>query len=163
MLTKTWRSLVLILGETLLLVAAVILGSYVRIGDETWVLLSDADGILRVALIVVVCQVCLHYADLYDLRGIKDTRDLLVRLFQALGATSLILAGAYFWFPDWIIGRGVFVVSALTAITFVVSWRLVFRQLTKRAAPRERLLLVGTSQGAVELARTLSLPGLVLR
>ena len=95
MLTQTWRSLVLILGETVLLVLAVLLGSYVRIGDATWVLLSDADGILRVGLIVVVCQVCLHYADLYDLRGIVDTRDLLVRLFQALGATSLILAGAY--------------------------------------------------------------------
>ncbi|HWW87558.1 MAG TPA: TIGR03013 family XrtA/PEP-CTERM system glycosyltransferase [Vicinamibacterales bacterium] len=153
--TRTWRSLVLILGETALLIAAVLLGSYVRIGDATWVLLSDADGVLRVALIVVVCQVCLHYADLYDLRGITDTRDLLVRLFQALGATSLILAGAYFWFPDWIIGRGVFVVSAVLAITFVVSWRLVFRWLTKRAAPRERLLLVGTSQAAIELAREL--------
>ena len=64
-------------------------------------------------LIVGVCQVCLHYADLYDLRAIVDTRDLLVRLLQALGATSLILAVVYFWFPDWIIGRGVFLIAAV--------------------------------------------------
>src|SRR5215471_15072806 len=155
MVTKTWRSLVLILGETLLLVAAVILGSYVRIGEATWTRLSVPHGILSVALIVMVFQVSLHYSDLYDLRGITDTRDLLVRLFQALGATSLILAGVYFWFPEWIIGRGVFIASGIVAVILVVSWRLAFRWLTRRVAPRERLLLVGTSQAAVDLAREL--------
>src|SRR5262249_6719156 len=112
-------------------------------------------GRLRVLLIVFVCQVCLHYADLYDLRTIADTRDLLVRLFQALGATSLILAAIYFWFPNWVIGRGVFLLSALFVIALVVSWRLAFTWLTQRAAPRERLLLVGTNPAAVDLAREL--------
>ena len=126
MLRKRWRSIVLVAGETVLLVAAVIAGSYLRLGDLAWPMLSEQDGYLRVLLIVAVCQVCLHYADLYDLRSVVDTRDLLVRLFQALGATSLILAFVYFWFPDWIIGRGVFLVAAALVITLVVSWRLAF-------------------------------------
>src|ERR1700674_5785511 len=101
MFNRTWRSLVLITGETVLLVTAVAVSSYVRLGDETWVMLSSAHGVMQVLLIVSVCQICLHYADLYDLRAIGDTRDLLIRLFHALGTTSLILAGAYFWFPAW--------------------------------------------------------------
>jgi sugar transferase (PEP-CTERM system associated) len=37
----------------------------------------------------------------------------------------------------------------------VVAWRLLFAWVSSRAAPRERLLLVGTSTAAVELAREL--------
>ena len=155
MFTTRWRSLVLILGETALLTAAVVTGTWMRLGEWAWPLLSGMDGMLRVGLIVGVVQICLHYVDLYDLRSIVDTRDLLVRLFQAMGAASLILAGAYFWYPDWIIGRGVFVVATLLVITFVVGWRLAFAWLTRHASPRERLLLVGTSQAAIDLAREL--------
>jgi sugar transferase (PEP-CTERM system associated) len=99
--------------------------------------------------------VCLHYADLYDLRTVTDTRDLLVRLIQALGATSFILAAVYFWFPNWVIGRGVFLFAAVLVISLILAWRLVFAWLTKYAAPRERLLLVGTSAASIELAREL--------
>ena len=155
MFIRTWRSIALIAGEAILLMTAVAVGSYARIGDETWSMLSSAEGLSRVLLIVVVCQVCLHYADLYDLRAIGDMRDLLVRLLQALGATSLILAVVYFWFPDWIIGRGVFLIASALVISFVVTWRVAFAWLTRHVGPRERLLLVGTSPAAIELAREL--------
>jgi sugar transferase (PEP-CTERM system associated) len=155
MVTSTWRTAVLLTGETALLTTAVALGSYVRLRDSTPLFFMGTDGVLRVMLIVVVCQICLHYADLYDLRTIADTRDLIVRLLQALGATSLILAVIYFWFPDWVIGRGVFLIAAVLVITLILLWRLLFTWLSKNMAPRERLLLVGTNPASVELAREL--------
>ena len=155
MFTRTWRSVVLIAGETALLLIAVTLGSYLILGTDASSVVSQSDGMLRVLLVVFVCQLCLHYADLYDLRTIVDTRDLLVRLFQALGAASLILAIAYFWFPQWVIGRGVFAISAGLVVSLVVAWRLAFSWLTRHVAPRERLLLVGTNPAAIELAREL--------
>ena len=154
-MTGGWRVIVLVLGETLLLAGAVAAGAFVRLGEFAWPLLLGPEGIFRVALIVGVCQVCLHYADLYDLQSIVDTRDLLVRLIQALGATSLILAFAYFWFPDWVIGRGVFIVAAGLVVSLVVGWRLAFAWMTRHVSPRERLLLVGTSQATIDLAREL--------
>jgi len=153
--TSTWRTAVLLAGETILLTGAVMLGSYLRLRDSAPALLSGTDGVLRVLLIVVVCQICLQYADLYDLRTIADTRDLIVRLFQALGATSLILAVIYFWFPDWVIGRGVFLIAAALVISLILVWRLVFTWFSKNVAPRERLLLVGTNPASIELAREL--------
>ena len=153
MFNKAWRRLLLVAGETCLLLAAVAAAVYVRLGDLS--ALSQPDGMLRAMLIVGVCQVCLYYADLYDLRSIVDTRDLLVRLFQALGFTSAILALVYFWFPDWIIGRGVFLIAAVLVISLVVAWRLAFTWFMQRMGPRERLLLVGTSPAAIELAREL--------
>jgi len=54
-----------------------------------------------------VCLVCLYYADLYNIRIIRDLRELLFRLLQALGAASIILAGIYYLYPQLIIGRGI--------------------------------------------------------
>jgi exopolysaccharide biosynthesis polyprenyl glycosylphosphotransferase len=61
----------------------------------------------------------------------------------------------YFVAPDLIVGRGVFVISAVFIVSFVVGWRMAFAWLTRRVSPRERLLLVGTSAAAVDLAREL--------
>src|SRR5262245_27613051 len=123
MLFESWRPVVLVLGETALLLAAVVGGTYLRLGDYGVTLLWTTDGFLKALLIVGVCQACLYYADLYDLRGSVDLIDLSVRVIQALGATSLILALLYFWFPDWIIGRGVFLVAVLLVATLVAAWR----------------------------------------
>ena len=155
MFANSWRPVVLIAGESCLLTASVAASSYLRLGPDAWNTFVAADGILKIVLVVGVCQLCLYYADLYELHGLTSFRDLLVRLLQALGATSLILAGIYYWSPDWIIGRGVFLISVVFIVSLVVSWRAAFAWLTHRVAPRERLLLVGTSAAAIELAREL--------
>jgi sugar transferase (PEP-CTERM system associated) len=155
MLKRTRPLAVLIAGETALVFAAVAVGAYLRLGGAAWRVLSLPAGILRISLIVFVSQVCLHYADLYDLSSVNGVRDLLLRLFQALGATSLILAALYFWFPELIVGRGVFLLSVIVMIGLIISWRLAFRWLSDHVAPRERLLLVGTSPATIRLAREL--------
>ncbi len=155
MFFKTWRSVVLAAGDTIVLLGAVMAATYLRLGEYGWTLLWDESGPFKAFLIVAICQICLHYADLYDLRGVVDPRDLLLRLLQPLGVASLILALLYFWFPDLIIGRGVALVSGALIFTFVILWRLAFAWLTRHALPRERLLLVGTGAAAVALAREL--------
>ena len=155
MLRPTWRSSVLVAGESALIFGAIAAAAYVRLGSDAWVLLAQPSGLLRALLVLAVCQTALQYADLYDVRFVADTRDLLVRLLQAVGFTSIILAVIYFWFPNAIIGRGVFLFAALFIVIGVVGWRLVFAWVSRRAAPRERLLLVGTGMAAVGLAREL--------
>src|SRR5689334_1457905 len=105
MFIRTPRSIVLLTGETCLLLAAVFAGTFVRLGTLAPAV-ADRAGILRVCLIVAVCQLCLHYADLYDLPGIQNIRELLVRLCLGVGASSLVLALLYWWFPRWMIGPG---------------------------------------------------------
>jgi sugar transferase (PEP-CTERM system associated) len=155
MFNKTWRSFILVTGETVLLVAAVVISSVLIGGSLAWELVSDNTAILRVLLIVVVCQLCLHYADLYDLRTIHTRGDLAARLMRAIGATSLILGIAYWVFPLLVVQQGVFLLTALVAIVMVMAWRSAFDMVTSRLAPRERLLLVGTSPAAIVLAREL--------
>ena len=155
MFNKTWRSVLLVTGETALLVAAVVISSVVIGGDHARELLLDDTAFLRVLLIVVTCQLCLHYADLYDLRTIQTKHDLVTRLMRAIGTTSLILGIAYWLFPLLVVEQGVFLLTAAIAVVLVMVWRSTFNVISARLAPRERLLLVGTSPAAIVLAREL--------
>ena len=151
----TIRSLTLVVFETVLIVAAVAVAAYIRLDDYAWVILVEENGAAKTLLAAGVAQACLYYADLYDLRIAADRPELFVRIVQALGAASFILAVIYFWFPALIIGRGVFVIAAFLVITFVITWRIAFVWMSGYMGPRERLLLVGTSPAAVSLAREL--------
>jgi sugar transferase (PEP-CTERM system associated) len=146
----TWRMLALLASEALLIIGAVLLAAHARIGlDFTQIEVSKA------LLIAAVCQLCLYYADLYDFRVLCDRREVFLRLLQALGSASLILALLYFWSPSLIVGRGVFVLAAFFVIAAVGGWRVVYEWLSRRVGSRERLLLVGTSPAAVSLAKEL--------
>jgi len=160
-LSLTRRSLLLVLFETMLILTAVGVATWIVTGNPGGMALADGDGfvvadgqgLLRAGLIALICQLCLYYSDLYDFRSMTDRRDLFVGIVQALGAASFLLALIYYWFPDLMIGRGVFVVAALMVGVLVVGWRIVFEWLMRRVAPSERLLLVGTGAAAIALAR----------
>jgi sugar transferase (PEP-CTERM system associated) len=147
------RTAVLVLLETCLIVVAVAVAAYARVGSGIWDLIAYQNGFGKTLLIAFVAQLCLYYADLYDLRLVADKRELFIRIIQALSSASFILAALYFWFPALIIGRGVFVIAAALVILAVIGWRLAFEWLSDRVRPRERLLLVGTSTAAIALAR----------
>lgn len=149
------RAVSLITLEAVLIFAAVALAAYVRLDAAAWAEDLGSPLLVRALLVAVVCQLCLHYADLYNMRVVSDRRELIVRLLGALGWASFILATIYFWAPAMIIGRGVFAIAAAFTIALVVGWRLAFEALTRNLKPRERLLIVGTTPVAVTLAREL--------
>src|SRR6185436_13469923 len=154
--TSNRRSVLLIMFEAVLIIFAVAVSATIRLGGEQGRLLFlVGDGFVKAALIAAVCQCCLYFADLYDLRRIADHRDLFLRIIQGLGATSFLLAAVYFWVPSMVIGRGVFIIASLVTLSLVGGWRLAFEWLAKRILPKERLLLVGTTPAAVTLAREL--------
>lgn len=147
------RTAALIVLESVLIVLSIGAATVVRLGPtEAWAVMGDRTGLARALLIAAVCQICLYFGDLYDLRVVADRRELFVRVLQSLSATSIILAVVYYWFPSLIIGRGVFLVAAFLVISAVVGWRVLFEWLTNQVPVGERLLLIGTTSAAVALA-----------
>jgi len=154
--TLTTRIALLVGFEAALIALAVAAGAWFRLGgDDAYILFRVELGLQKTLLVTAVCQLCLYYSDLYDFRTVSDRRELFVRLIQALGATSVILAVIYFWFPQLILGRGVFIMSAAVVLLVITGWRVAFEWITRTLGPRERLLLIGTGPGAIELAREL--------
>jgi len=153
LLSLTPRALLLVVMEHALVLVAVVVAAALRLGYAG--VPFDLGLLWRGMLIATVLQISLHYGDLYDLRTVRDRRDLVIRLLQALGATSVVLAVLYYWVPGLIIGRGVFVVASVLIVLVIVGWRVAFDYLSLWVGPAERLLIVGTSGAAVTLAREL--------
>ncbi|HWB15844.1 MAG TPA: TIGR03013 family XrtA/PEP-CTERM system glycosyltransferase [Vicinamibacterales bacterium] len=151
----TLRGLTLVVFEAALVAAAIVAAAYLRLGSEVWPTITERHGVARILIVTGVLQACLYYADLYNLRLVSDRRELFIRMLQALAAASFALAAIYYWFPGLVIGRGVIGIAAVLVISAVLGWRIAFEWVARRVGPRERLLLVGTSPGAVELAREL--------
>jgi len=149
------REFVLVGAESAMILTAIGFAAHLRLGERIWEVTASGQTLLKALLITAVCQVCLYYAELYELRKLTDRRELFVRILHALAAASFLLAAIYFWFPTTIIGRGVFLIAAVLVIALVVGWRLAFEWMTVQVGPSERLLLVGTSSASVALAREL--------
>ena len=153
---RTFRTGTLVLIEHVLVVLAVTFAAVLRF-DAASVMAELTNGSLlwRASLIAGILQIALHYCDLYDFRTLSDRRNLVVGLIQALGGASLVLAVLYYWIPQLIIGRGVFVISSMFVVVLVAGWRLAFEWFALRVRPAERLLIVGTGGAAVALAKEL--------
>src|SRR5438874_6640227 len=153
----TWRSSALILSETALIMAAVTVSTYLVLGQANWSLGAVGHMLPKVLLIGYVCQICLYYGDLYDdPQLLRDLRQMAVRMLKALGATSIILALLYARFPDLIVARGVFVLTAAIVSGSLLGWRAAFRWASTQVGPRERLLLIGRSATAHNFERELA-------
>lgn len=143
----------LIVCETMIILGAVYLAAFIRLGYREMAFLGD--DLPKALIIAGVTQLCLYFADLYDFRVIGDRRELFVQSVQALGAASLILALVYYWLPEMVVGRGVFALTAVIVVTLVFGWRLLFEWTSRHLAPRQRLLVVGTNDAASRLGREL--------
>jgi sugar transferase (PEP-CTERM system associated) len=153
--TMSRRQLVLMVTENILLVLACVAGARARFGSGATAALLSPGGTLSVGLIVITCQLCLYYQDLYDPRMFADPKDVAVRMLNSFGINALILAAIYGSFPDLNLDRGGFLPTLTLLAVVVVAWRAAFRWGTRAVKPDHRLLIVGTSQPAVRLAREL--------
>src|SRR5688500_5560691 len=102
-----------------------------------------AADLWKIALVTGLCQVCFYYNDLYDLTVVHSSRELLIRLLQAAGAASIIIALLYSVLPSLAIGNGIFVSSLVIFLIAIVAWRLLFNRLAYASQLEERVLIVG--------------------
>jgi hypothetical protein len=132
----TPRAMTLVAFETPLIVLAVAVSAWIRLGTEAWRMLLGGQGLFKVLVVVVVAQACLYYADLYDVRIVSNRSGLFTRIIQALAAASFILAAVYYWFPSLVIGRGVCIVAVFLVITEGLAWRLTFEWMSRQVSVR---------------------------
>ncbi|MEN8210821.1 MAG: TIGR03013 family XrtA/PEP-CTERM system glycosyltransferase [Thermodesulfobacteriota bacterium] len=118
--------------------------------------LFDALLVLRIALITLICQICLYYNDLYDFKISSTITEISIRLLQALGITSIALAVIYFLFPMVIIDQKVFILSLLLLMIFIIGWRLIYIQVLSRGLFNERIIILGSSSLAKEILKAVT-------
>jgi len=141
------RSLTVFAAELLLIFGSVALAAGLQATPDL------AANLWKIGLVTVVCQLCLYYNDFYDLTLMHSSRELIVRLLQAVGAASIVLAALYFTMPSLMIGDGIFVSALFVFVVGILGWRLLFNQLTGSLKLQERILVVGTGETARKVVR----------
>jgi len=144
----------LIFAEAALVYGALICAVYIRFGmvDGPFELLHK-NGFLKAALAAFVCLAAFYLFDLYDFLVMHDRRELVLRLIQALGLAWIVLAFSFYTFPGLMLGRGVSLIALPIALTLMVAWRVSIHWLLGHPDFGERILIVGSGNLAVELAR----------
>jgi sugar transferase (PEP-CTERM system associated) len=136
------RNIFFFIGEGIVIFAAVLVACWLLLNVELFGL--DRWLSLKIFLISLVCQTCLYYNDLYDLKVTDSFQELGIRLLQALGTAAIILAGIYLVFPKTIVGSGIFAVSIVFVIILIVSWRFFYALILSRGLFNQKIILLGS-------------------
>ena len=136
------RNIFFVVGEGIFIFISVLLASRIILGQESFVL--DHQLLMKVFLITAVCQACLYYNDLYDLKITDSFNELGIRLLQALGFAAIFLAFFYILFPDAIIASGIFFISVFFTILLIGSWRFGYALILDRGLFNHKIILLGS-------------------
>ena len=148
------RTILLILAEAGLVFGAIIAAVYLRLGvEDAKIELVAKDGYLKAAVASFFCLASFYLFDLYDFLVMHDRRELVLRLVQALGLAWIALAFSFYTFPGLMLGRGISSISLPLALTLMVLWRVSIHWFLGHPDFGERILIVGSGNLAVELAR----------
>jgi len=152
------KSVLLMFIEGVLILLAIACGLRLRFWNspnEMEALVHFPDIAIQGLVIVIIVQLCFYYCDLYNLSVLRGRTDQLISLGQSLGSACLVLGALYFVFPGLLIGRGTFLISVILVATFVTVNRVVLDRAWQLAAPRQNLLILGTRDMAINVAREL--------
>src|SRR5215210_4038895 len=108
---------------------------------------------LEAVVFMIVGLLSLYINGLYDFGERLTVRQLTVALLRAFCLGALALAGVFFLVPTLITGRGVFAIAFLFAAAAVTAWRVVLRWMLNSDKFAERVLIVGTDEKAIDIAR----------
>ena len=144
----------MILAEAALVYGAIVCAVYLRVGSEgAHYELVEKNGYQKAAVAGFFCLASFYLFDLYDFLVMQDRRELVLRLIQALGLAWIGLAFSFYMFPALMLGRGIALIALPLALGLMVFWRVSIHWFMGHPNFGERILIVGSGNLAVELAR----------
>ncbi len=161
------RKVLLMLSETILITALLLLGSSMpplATGDFDLFVPSREllRGVLTCVTIAVICQAALSYSDLYDWKTSQNRAELGNRLLHSCGYALVMLAflvlalPSVFYFPGFADARGeTWKLIVLLGLSFlaVYLFRHAFHWFFYKWRFGERLVVLGSSPEALHIAR----------
>jgi sugar transferase (PEP-CTERM system associated) len=139
------RAVILLFADIAFVILGFVIAAVTRLGfidGVSW--LGEELAAVKIVFALIATIGSLYLFDLYDFSVISSRQELLVRLIQSIGITWLFLAVIYFFFPQFMVGRGIAALSAPIILLFLLSSRLVIHYYLGHPDIGERVILVGT-------------------
>ncbi|HKH43237.1 MAG TPA: TIGR03013 family XrtA/PEP-CTERM system glycosyltransferase [Thermoanaerobaculia bacterium] len=139
--------------EGVLLYLAIPFATFLRLGVGPGTPPDRSVVQLETSVFLAVVLLSLYVNDLYDFGERLSVRQLSIRLSRALFLAGIALCAIYFAVPRVLTGRGIFLIAFLFVVAGIVCWRVLLRQILKSDHFAERVLIVGSDQKAIDIAR----------
>ncbi len=118
--------------------------------------LPEYEGaLLKGAIFVVALLIGFYYNELYSGRAPRSVTILALRVIQGFVGAGVLLAFLYFFLPDLALGRGIAVIHPPIALVALLAWRMIYYWALQQESFVENVLILGTGNAAVGLAREL--------
>jgi sugar transferase (PEP-CTERM system associated) len=148
------RTALLILVEAAGVYGSIILAVYLRVGyEDAQFELVIRNGFWKAGVVTFFCLAGFYLFDLYDLTVMHNRHEFLVRLTRALALACMALSLCFYLFPKLQLGRLITVIAVVLALGLMITWRIGIHWFFGRAGFGERILIVGSGDSAVEIAR----------
>jgi sugar transferase (PEP-CTERM system associated) len=135
------------------IVCALLVAMVVRLSGTVSGSFHESLSWVRICVVTLVCWLSLYFNDLYDFRIVRRRADLLSHTMQAIGTACLTLAAIYFIAPGASMGRGITLTAAPMMFVVLLGWRLSANATNLLAKGDERVLIMGTGEGGINLVR----------
>jgi len=146
------RTLTCVLTDVVLLAATLWVAVAIRFGD----LVPDYEGaLLKGAIFTLAVVIGFYYNDLYSGRAPRGVTILALKVIQAFVAAGVLLGLVYFFLPELALGRGIALIHPPIALGVVLVWRVIYYWALQQDSFVENVLILGTGNAAVGLAREL--------
>jgi sugar transferase (PEP-CTERM system associated) len=146
------RATFLFLSENLALIGSIFAAALIKTGSALS-MLDFRIGLGKALFAAIIFQVSLYFHDLYDL-NLKGSRiELVRRLASSILVASIGLGVVYTLFPNMMLTRGTWFLTASIGLIVLYIWRLWVEKINSIAGLDTPILIVGTSETAVSITK----------
>jgi sugar transferase (PEP-CTERM system associated) len=139
--------------EGIVLYLAVPFASFLRLGVGPGAPPPRPIVVMEAVAFMVVGLLSLYINGLYDFGERRTVRQITIYLLRSFTLGALALAAVFFLIPTLVMGRGVFALAFGFAVVAVTAWRVILRWMLNSDKFAERVLIVGTDEKAIDIAR----------
>jgi sugar transferase (PEP-CTERM system associated) len=143
------KAIILLLGDVALIAAAYFLSPLIRFGGH---LGPEMQNLWTLGCLVLIYPFVFYLADLYDFGSRFRSSKYLYRFIIAGSLAAALALVTFFFWPPLRPGRGVFLLTSVSAAAFMYVWRLLFEWCFKGFLFKQRRILIA---GAGKAGRVL--------
>jgi sugar transferase (PEP-CTERM system associated) len=149
------RSLVLVAGEALMILASLLLGVTLRFGEDSFLVLNFQHGYREVLILTLLIMLIFHGFDLYEPVCFDARGELYFRLLLVPGLLGVTLAAVGGTFPNLILGKFSLHLGLVILALGLLAWRNAYAWLVSQPWLRERVYVLGGGERALRLIQGL--------
>ena len=145
------RTLILVVGEIVIVVVSFLLGTMLRYREDSYLVLNFEYGYYKIIAVTALVVLLAHWFDLYNPASFDDKGELYFRLLLIPGLLSLGLAVAAVAFHGFMLGNSSFLLGLTILTLALLAWRSAYSWLARQPYLRERVYILGTGERAQRL------------